>query len=250
MAEMLTPAELDRLYVILVGSRNPLNIGAAARAMSNFGFSRLRVVHPYDVAFREARSAVDAEPVLLAAEQFGGVAEAVADCTLVAGTAGRAHWNSGGGSLRLEDAAAVVREELARGGKVAILFGSEKVGLSNHDLAYCQLLLRIPTREEHPSMNLGQAAAVVLYEFVRESTGSAPPSAAPPMATSGDRERLIALIAETLGRARRDAQSYDTAMEEKARRLIHHLPLTRSDIHAWMGIVRRVLWKLNQRSSG
>ena len=65
----------------MVSTRNPLNIGAAARAMANFGFPRLRVVQPYDVAFREARSAVGAAPLLAAAEEFADVAEAVADCT-------------------------------------------------------------------------------------------------------------------------------------------------------------------------
>jgi tRNA/rRNA methyltransferase len=85
---VLTPAEQDRLHVVLVNSRNPLNIGAAARAMSNFGFPRLRVVHPYPIAFQEAKSAVNAEPVLAAAEQFEQLPEAIADCTLVIGTTG------------------------------------------------------------------------------------------------------------------------------------------------------------------
>src|SRR5260370_13321102 len=79
-------AEFDRLRVVLVASRNPLNIGAAARAMSNFGFLRLRVVVPYEAAFREARSAVGASAVLSNAEEYKNVAEAVADCTLVVGT--------------------------------------------------------------------------------------------------------------------------------------------------------------------
>src|SRR5438876_11168456 len=75
-----------RLFVVLVNTRNPLNIGAAARAMSNFGFLHLRVVNPYELAFREARSAVGASPVLVSAQEFKTVAEAVADCTLVVGT--------------------------------------------------------------------------------------------------------------------------------------------------------------------
>ena len=78
--------EFDRLRVILVAARNPLNIGAAARAMSNFGFRHLRVVSPYEVAFREARSAVGAAALLSSAEEYTSVAEAVADCTLVVGT--------------------------------------------------------------------------------------------------------------------------------------------------------------------
>ena len=74
-----------------MSTRNPLNIGAAARAMANFGFSRLRVVSPYDVAFREARSAVGAAPLLQRAEKFATVADAVADCRLVIGTTSVGH---------------------------------------------------------------------------------------------------------------------------------------------------------------
>src|SRR5271170_7191900 len=80
------PSFMDHLRVVLVATRNPLNIGAAARAMSNFGCTHLRLVNPYDPAYREAVSAVGAAPVLANAEQFPTVAEAVADCTLVVGT--------------------------------------------------------------------------------------------------------------------------------------------------------------------
>src|SRR5690348_17989877 len=89
MREEFSPAirsEFDRLRVVLVNTRNPLNIGAAARAMSNFGFAHLRVVNPFELAFREARSAVGAAPLLIRAEEFQSVAEAVADCSLVVGT--------------------------------------------------------------------------------------------------------------------------------------------------------------------
>ena len=78
---MLTPAEQDRLRVVLVNSRNPLNIGAAARAISNFGFAHLSVVHPYAVAFQEAKSAVNAQLVLRAAQQYEQLSDAVADCS-------------------------------------------------------------------------------------------------------------------------------------------------------------------------
>ena len=81
----------DNVRVVLVSTRNPLNIGAAARAMRNFGFSRLRVVNPYDVAFREARSAVDAADVLQRAEVYTVLDSAVADCSLVVGTTALGH---------------------------------------------------------------------------------------------------------------------------------------------------------------
>src|SRR5205085_7365140 len=80
-----------RLRVVLVSPRNPLNIGAAARAMSNFGFRHLRLVNPYDVAYREARSAVNAGEILRDTQEFPTLAEAIADCSLVVGTTSLGH---------------------------------------------------------------------------------------------------------------------------------------------------------------
>src|ERR1700756_446466 len=77
---------IDRVVVVLVRARNPNNIGAVARAMHDFGFSQLRVVNEFPVPFEAARSAVDASEVLAGAQQYGRVADAVADCTLVIGT--------------------------------------------------------------------------------------------------------------------------------------------------------------------
>src|SRR4051812_41079758 len=74
------------ITVVLIDTRNPLNIGSAARALANFGVRDLRLVNPYEVAFREAVSAVGGAPVLQAARVFGTVAEAIADCSLVVGT--------------------------------------------------------------------------------------------------------------------------------------------------------------------
>src|SRR2546430_1541677 len=160
-------AELDRLRVVLVAARNPLNIGAAARAMSNFGFRHLRVVSPYELAFREARSAVGAAELLKNAEKYKSVAEAVADCTLVVGTTALKHRELQHPLRSLSAAAPLIQRELSsKSGRVALLFGSEKRGLSNEDLSHCHWLLRIPTREAQGSMNLGQAVAVCLYELV------------------------------------------------------------------------------------
>src|SRR6202521_70546 len=105
-------SELDRLRVVLVSPRNPLNIGAGARAMSNFGFLHLRVVNPYEVAFREARSAVGASQVLANAEEYKSVADAVADCTLVVGTTAVRHRELQHPLKRLEVGARVIRKQL------------------------------------------------------------------------------------------------------------------------------------------
>ncbi len=154
---------------MLVSTRNPLNIGAAARAMSNLGFLRLRVVNPYEASFREARSAVGAAPLLAKAEQYSSVAEAVADCSLVVGTTAVGNRELHHPLRLLQDAAPLIRKRLRAGSRVALLFGSEKRGLSNDDFSHCHWLMHIPTREEHTSMNLGQAVAVCLYELARSS---------------------------------------------------------------------------------
>ena len=136
--------------------------------MSNFGFRHLRVVNPYEPGYREARSAVGAADVLADAEQFSSVADAVADCTLVVGTTAVRHRELQHSLRRLEEGARLIRKRMASG-RVALLFGSEKFGLSNEDLSHCHWLMRIPTREENISMNLGQAVAVCLYELIRDA---------------------------------------------------------------------------------
>ncbi|HET8549121.1 MAG TPA: TrmH family RNA methyltransferase, partial [Bryobacteraceae bacterium] len=103
----------DALRVVLVSPRNPLNIGAAARAMSNFGLVKLRVVNVYEVAYQEARSAVNASHVLLESEQFPTVAEAVGDCSLVVGTVTVGRRELRHPLRRLEYAGAAIREALA-----------------------------------------------------------------------------------------------------------------------------------------
>src|SRR5208282_6315122 len=109
---MPSPAHMDNLRVVLVATRNPLNIGAAARAMSNFGCTHLRLVNPYDPAYREARSAVGAAPVLASAEQFNTVAEAVADCALVVGTTAAGHRELHHQLCTLEAGARIIRQTL------------------------------------------------------------------------------------------------------------------------------------------
>jgi TrmH family RNA methyltransferase len=241
---LLVPAEFDRLRVVLVAARNPLNIGAAARAMSNFGFLRLRVVNPYEVAFREARSAVGASALLAGAEQCSTVAEAVADCTLVVGTTAVRHRELHHPVRRLEYGARLISKQLGSN-RVALLFGSERVGLSNADLSHCHWLMRIPTCEEHISMNLGQAVAVCLYELVRNARAARQPEKREP-GTAGELERITGLLLGLL-----EASGYPgpaASTEEKVRRLLRRLNLSAEDTQVWLGILRQIVWKV--RSGG
>jgi tRNA/rRNA methyltransferase len=218
--------------------------------MSNFGFLHLRVVNPYDLAFREARSAVGAASLLARAEDFKAVAEALADCTLVVGTTAVGHRRLQHPVRRLEQAAPLIRKRLATS-PVALLFGSEKRGLSNEDLSHCHWLLRIPTREEHRSMNLGQAVAVCLYELARNPQAFPRPEKHI-AATAADLERLTALSLDALrssgylksvadaSRKRRSSAS----TEEKIRRLVRRLHLSATDAELTLGIFRQIFWKL------
>ncbi|MGB8480332.1 MAG: TrmJ/YjtD family RNA methyltransferase [Acidobacteriaceae bacterium] len=241
----------DRLCVILVSTRNPLNIGAAARAMRNFGFHHLRLVHPYDIAFREARSAVGASTVLTDATVFSTVAEAVADCTLVVGTTAIGHRQMQHPLHVLKDGASSLLQHLAappgHPSRVAILFGSEKVGLSNEDLSHCHWLMHIPTREAQPSMNLGQAVAVCLYELARDAFTDVPITDTP-RASAEELERLTTVLLETLHTSEYvTAQSLDSK-EEDIRRMVRRMQFSTEDAATWLGMLRQILWKLRAKN--
>lgn len=244
-------SDFERLCVVLVNTRNPLNIGAAARAMSNFGFRRLRVVNPFEVAFREARSAVGAAPLLAQAEEFQSVAQAVADCSLVVGTTALTRRNPEQIARDLLQAARVIRKRLAMG-RVALLFGSEKRGLSNDDFSHCHWLLRIPTDETHCSMNLGQAVAVCLYELSRDAK-SVSPSKAAPLAGGADLERLTSVLLKALRASgylkphssKNSKERSPAAAEGKIRRFVRRMNLSTADAELLMGMLRQMLWKLN-----
>jgi tRNA/rRNA methyltransferase len=174
---LLPETQRECFDVVLVRPRNPLNIGAAARAMANFGFSRLSVIAPFAPTWREARSAVDSQDVLVNAAESATLGEAVAGATLVAGTGSLNYRKPEQRVVRLPELAPLVSQELARGGRVALVFGPEKHGLTRDDLSWCHVLVEIPTDPRQPSMNLGQAVAVCLYELaarcpVADSTGN------------------------------------------------------------------------------
>src|SRR5438128_3005243 len=238
----LVNSELDHLRVVLVDARNPLNIGAAARAMSNFGVRRLRVVNPYEVAFREARSAMGAAKLLANAEEYKTVAEAVADCTLVVGTTAVGHRELQHPLRRLQDGVRLIRKRLLTG-KVALLFGSEKFGLSNQDLSHCHWLMKIPTRTEHSSMNLGQAVAVCMYELARRGT-VARSKEKNTQASAGEVERITTLLFEALRTSGYVQPRTAAATQEKVRRLIRRLQLEKRDAELLQGMLRQISWKL------
>jgi TrmH family RNA methyltransferase len=235
----------DEMFIVLVGTRNPLNIGAAARAMSNFGYVNLRVVSPFPLAFDEAKSAVGASSVLKRTEEYETISEAVADCSLVIGTTSARNRKFDYPLHPLPEGARLIRERL-HSGNVALLFGSEKRGLSNHDFSYCQWLMRIPTRQANPSMNLGQAVAVCLYELAREPLA---PSRGQTWvaAPSAELDRITSILLDDLRSSGYIKPGAAAATEQKVRRLLRRLKLSQDDSHLLEGMLRQMLWKMRNR---
>lgn len=268
-----------RLTVVLVGARNPWNIGAAARAMRDFGFDDLRVVNEYAPPFEAAqidaransgdraqsggevlgtKAAVGAAAVLDQARRFDRLIDAIEDCTLVAGTTAIGERGLARTVLSLQEAApqllAVLNAPDAKGPepRVALLFGSEKTGLTNEQLSHCQVLLTIPMfapeGERHLSMNLGQAVAVCLYELVRggfEGARELPAPSPHSTVTAGTRERLTDMLLRAMqatGYARRFPAN---SREPVVRLLAQRLGGNEDEAVTWIGFLRQV-----ERSAG
>lgn len=241
--ERLALFDLNNLAVVLVRPRNPLNIGAVARAMSNFGSHLLRVVNPYGVAFREARSAVGGSNILAKATEYASVADAVGDCTLVVGATAIGARNLQHPPQLLNEASGAVVQKALGTGPVALLFGSEKTGLSNDDLSHCHWLMTIATHQQNISMNLGQAVAVCLYELARSTPAESPNGKAEP-AMSAKIEQITQCLLDALRISGYIKPGTDNMFEKKARQLILRFHLEAYDAKLLLGMVRQIVWKL------
>jgi len=235
---------------VLVSPRNPLNIGAVARAMANFGFSRLAVVAPFEAHWREAKSAVGAPEVLLNAKSTEHLGEAVADCTLTVGTGSLTYRKPEQRIVRLPELPPLVGRELANGGRVAMVFGPEKHGLTREDLSYCHMLVEIPTDIRQPSMNLGQAVAVCLYEVATRGSSSDQNELGLKPARAAAASSRLELLAGVIEQAMVAAEYSPAAMLEANRHdlrvLLRRLALSEADTRRALGIFRRIVWRLNR----
>ena len=218
--------------------------------MANFGFSRLTVVAPWAPNWREARSAVGAPELLKNAAETTSLAEAVALCTLVVGTGTLTYRKPEQPVVLLPELAPRVLQELERGGQVAVVFGPEKHGLTREDLSYCHLLAEIPTDPGQPSMNLGQAVAVCLYELASRAftpgNGSHETGASQEQRTAASSRLniLAGLVEETMTAAGYSPRSMQAANRHDLRLLLRRLAPTERDTRRFLGLFRRILWRL------
>ncbi|ATB27715.1 RNA methyltransferase [Melittangium boletus] len=230
------------LTVVLHQTRSPDNLGAVARVMANFGFPRLILSEPATYAFRGAeRMAVKGEAVLEAMSVARNLPEALQDCVYAVGTTSRTQIE-GRTALTPEEAVARLAEQSQRG-RVALVLGGEQRGLSNEELAFCSDLLVIPTSDVQPSMNLAQAAAVLLYLCSREGRGPAeaarelqgePGARMGTVNALGERMRQVLLEAQFL-----NPQAPEHVLRELERSLLR-AELTQREAELWLTAFKHV----------
>ena len=226
---------------VLVHPRTPENLGAAARALKNFGQHEWTWIRPpWSPDDARARTlAVGAEDVLASARLGASLEEAVADCSWVVGTSGRAKVRP----VPL-DPEAFAEEAARRSGRVALVFGDERTGLGREDLARCHALTRIPSDARQPSLNLAQAICVYAYALARGPRRRVRDASRP--GTDADLRRLEALLEQLLRGVRfvRPGRPGVAPLVVPWRRS----GLTRTEIRLWESAIRTVARSLGKPS--
>ncbi len=244
---------LDSLRVVLVRTKFPENIGMVARACANMGCSDLVLVDPRGLDMEKALplATVHARHILDSARVVDTLAEALADAHLAVGaTARTGGWRKGVATPVA--AGQAVAAELARGRRVALVFGSEDKGLENEEVMLCQQVVTIPTAGALTSLNLAQATLILLYECFRHGREAAgmPVEPTERPATHAEQEALMSVIKTTLADIdflKPENQDYWLL---PMRRFLAKLDLRRSEFDMLMGICRQVRWAVGKDRKG
>lgn len=240
----LTPSSPEKTpIVVLVRPQMGENIGAAARAMLNFGISGMRLVAPRDgwPNPRAGAMAAGAASVIDGARVFETVAEAVADCDIVIATTARQR----GLFLPVyepESAARFLRQEITGGRRTAILFGAEKAGLETHEAAHANALVTIPVNPEFPSLNLAQAVLLLAYEW-SQAGGQEPLFESPyadEIASRGEVESMLGHLFSALERAGYFwPEPKRPVLEQNLRTLFSNAALSGAELRVLRGVLRQ-----------
>ena len=229
------------ISIVLAGTSHPGNIGSAARAMKTMGLTELRLVAPERYPSEEATAlAAGADDVLAAARVYATMDEAVADCGLIVGTTARARhlpW-------RIVEPRAGAREVVAaaRDGRVAVLFGAERTGLTNEDIERCQLLVSIPTGSSYGSLNLAMAVQVITYELLLAGRDESAAAAARgvPLASAAEMEKFYGHLAEVMDEVGFRDRNGDGHLMSRVRRLFNRAVLDQNEMNILRGILTAV----------
>ena len=228
--------------VVLVEPQLGENIGAAARAMGNFGLKRLRLVKPRQ-RWPNAKAkvmAAGAESILETAQLFDTVKDAIADCTVVLAATARAH-DQAKPVIGADEAARMMVADVAGGEQVAILFGRERNGLENDEIALADRIVTLPVNPAFASLNLAQAVVIVAYEYFKLATGGALPFVMPQKSPQAGKQQLAAFFA-TLEQELEKVEFFRPP-EKRATMIINlhnifnRMKLTQQDIQTLHGVV-------------
>jgi TrmH family RNA methyltransferase len=241
---MIQPVPLSAIRIVLVEPSHPGNIGAVARALKNMALTELVLVRPKAFPHPEATArASGAVDLLERARVVATVAEAVADCGFVAATTSRPR-DQNFRALDLADAAQNIFAKSAQA-PVAVLFGAERTGLTNEELALAHLLIRIPANPEYPSLNLAMAVQLLTYELFGAAGSPASPrplsEATVPPASGADMERFYAHLAQVMEEVEfRDRTQAGTALMTRIRRLFQRCEMDQNEVNILRGILTAV----------
>jgi tRNA/rRNA methyltransferase len=228
--------------IILVEPQLGENIGAAARVMANFALRRLRLVKPRDgwPNMQARRAASGADRVLEEAELYDTLEAAIADCTLVLATTARAH-DQAKPVISPDAAAALLAPRVAAGESVAVMFGRERYGLENDEVALADRIVTFPVNPAFASLNLAQAVAVVAYEWFKLGSAGALPFAMPQKSPPAGKQQVQAFFAHL--ERQLDVIEYFRPLEKRATMLVNlrnifaRMQPTQQDIQTLHGIV-------------
>ncbi len=235
--------------VVLVEPQLGENIGAAARVMANFGLKRLRLVKPRDgwPNLQARRSASGADRILDEAALYPSAEAAIADCTLVLATTARAHDQAKpvlAPEAAARELAAHMAEHGVSGENVAVLFGRERYGLENHEVALADRIVTFPVNPAFASLNLAQSVALMAYEWFKLASGGALPFAMPTKSAPAGKEQLFAFFAAL--EQELDRVEYFRPPEKRATMLVNlhnifaRMGPTQQDVQTLHGIVTAI----------
>ena len=231
--------------VVLVEPQLGENIGAAARAMANFGLSRLRLVAPRQAwpNTKARMMAAGADRILDGAELYDSLEAAVADCTFVVAATARAH-DQAKPVVGAAEAAALLAPRVAAGELTALVFGRERNGLENDEVALADRILTLPVNPAFASLNLAQAVAIVAYEWFKLQSGAKLPFAMPEKSAAAPKEQLLAFFA-SLERELEKVEFFRPpdkreTMQINLRNIFTRMQPTRQDIQTLHGVIMAI----------
>jgi tRNA/rRNA methyltransferase len=228
--------------IVLVEPQLGENIGATARVMANFALNRLRLVKPRDgwPNIHARRAASGADRILETAALFDTLEAAIADCTFVLATTARAH-DQAKPVIGPDAAAALLAPHVAAGESVAVLFGRERYGLENHEVALADRIVTFPVNPAFASLNLAQAVAVMAYEWFKLAAGGTLPFATPRKSEPAGKQQVQAFFANL--ERQLDEIEYFRPLDKRAtmvvnlRNIFARMQPTQQDIQTLHGIV-------------